>query len=147
MTKLVVDSVSGTIIDLDDCYLVDTEDLLSEEIRLVQEGSDEEIIGVARTSGRSLDAVLRTSGYGDVTVFNSVSYSPMHLRDEADACMDTGLFEEDSSEYRYMKWVRDQATDDELNIIGQLCLADDDAWKSFRTVFISNVYYFKTTDL
>lgn len=149
MTKLVIDIVSGTVIDLDSCYLVDTEDLLSEEIRLIEEGSDSDIIGVAITSGRSLDAILQTSGYGDVTIFNSVSYSPMHLRDEADAVIDsiTGLPEENEHIYSYLKWVRDQATDDDLNIIGQLCLADDDAWRTFRTVFMSNVFYFKTKDL
>ena len=149
MTKLVIDIVSGTVIDLDNCYLVNGEDLLSEEIRLIEEGSDSDIIGVAITSGRSLDAVLQTSGYGDVTVFNSVSYSPNHLRDEADAVIDSiaGLPEENEHIYSYLKWVRDQATDDDLNIIGQLCLADDDAWRTFRTVFMSNVFYFKTKDL
>ena len=149
MTRLVVDMVSGTVIDLDNCYLVNGEDLLQEEILLITEGSDSDIIDVARSAGRSLDALLETSGYGDLTVSNSVSYSPDNLRAEADAYLNasSGLPAENEDIYSYLKWVRDQATDDDLNIIGQLCLADDDAWKTYRTVFISNVFYFKTTDL
>ena len=54
--KLLIDSQSGTIVNADHCYIVDTDDLTSEESAL-EAFSDEEISNIARKHGISLQSM------------------------------------------------------------------------------------------
>lgn len=132
---LVIDATSGTILNLESCYIVYDEALTESEESILENGSDSEIGELAEQAGVPLfgDA-LEWIKYGRMT---SVSYGPSALRDEARAILDVMGPIIEQSERDSLQWVIDSASDEELAYIGQHILNDDAVWSGFQRNFLS----------
>lgn len=130
---LIIDAMTGTVLDMGDCYLVEDSNLTDEEEAMLDSGSDSLIGELARRAGIPLDGfALETLKYHRLT---SVSYGPSALRDEAEVLLEV-IPETDDPEdialHEGLKWMLTEATDDELSWLGQHILNDDSVWNGFR---------------
>ena len=66
MTKLVVHIGTGTIIDADECVIVDVEKLDDHDTTLVNDGDDSDVVEIAERLGKPLNLTDLTSQYGCV---------------------------------------------------------------------------------
>jgi len=58
MSKLIIDSVTGTILNMDGCYIVDTVELDDLDIEQLESGNDYNIADVAIAKGSLLTEAL-----------------------------------------------------------------------------------------
>lgn len=58
MSKLIIDSVTGTILNMDGCYIVDTVELSDLDIEQLESGNDDNIADVAIAKGSLLTEAL-----------------------------------------------------------------------------------------
>lgn len=126
--KLIIDATSGTVLNADDCYVVDAEDFPSEDL------SDTEIAFIAQEKGIAVRKIGADTGWGDNRYAYTVSYSPLSIKDEADAFLEGGIYEspEDEKYKRALEWARSEATLDELQSISNFVIGNDAAWDGFR---------------
>lgn len=135
-TKLLIDATTGTILDVSDCFIVDSDDLTKSEASALDEGTtDTEVGEIAKRRGKSLMEIGRDTGWGDNAYRYSVSYSPLSLKDEALSLIESGMYEEDEDEYKKLMWVT-EATHDQLESISYLIMGQDDLWTGFKENFI-----------
>ena len=132
--KLIIDATSGTIVDAENCYVVDTEQLSDIENDELENGSDEDIAHVAKTSGIPLKKIGSDTGWGDNAYRYTVSYSPLSIKDEADALLDGGIYQspEDDMYLKALEWARDEATLEQLTAVSDLSMSYDAMWDGFR---------------
>lgn len=131
MTKYIIDATNGTILNMNDCYIVDAE-LLGDDIML----SDSEAQQLANEHGISVAKMARDTGFGDNAYRYTVSYSPLSLKDEADAMLDGGIFNETDEEYKALLWVKDEATTEQLETIADMAMSNDSVWQEFKETLI-----------
>jgi len=136
MTKLIVDATNGTILNMNDCYIVDAE-LLGDDIVL----SDREVQELANEHGISVAKMARDTGFGDNAYRYTVSYSPRSIKDEADSLLDGGVFIEEDKEYKALLWVKDEATTEELETISDGAMSNDSVWQEFRETLIPEIMF------
>lgn len=101
-----------------------------------------EILDVATKDTESLDSVLHGCGFGDLDYSNSIAYSPVALRDEANALLDVGIYNgyDDPEFVRLaLEWCEKTATDQQLNYIASCILASDDAWSAYKKNFLEEL--------
>ena len=122
---LVIDKKTGTILDLDDCYVVEPDHLTEDSY------SDSEIGEIAEKHGRSLAQICKFTGYGDNRYSWSVSYSPKSIKDEADAWLEGGIYTETDKEYDALKWAL-SASEEELADVSNHIVTYDSVWDGFR---------------
>lgn len=132
--KLIIDATSGTVIDAENCYVVDTEQLSDIENAELTEGSDSEIANIARVSGISVKAMGDSTGWGDNAYRYTVSYSPLSIKDEADAILEGGIYQspEDDKYLKALEWARSEATLEQLRAVSDLSMSYDAMWDGFR---------------
>jgi hypothetical protein len=136
---LIIDAKTGTVLDSDDCYVVSQSQLEEDDLQAIESGSDSEISGIARRLGKSLSEIGSTTGWGDLTYATSISFSPLSLREEASVWLESGLSHhavEDEDIAEALEWCVTVANEDELNLIGQICVAENDLWEPYRDTFI-----------
>ena len=143
MSKLIVCNVTGTVIPLDDCYLIDTEMLSQGDSALLtdwdESGSDSIITELGTRVGKSVKEMLGSSGYGDATYANSVSYSPNSIRDEALVYVETwGDDWDDEQTSTALRWAID-ATPEELDEVSQYIMVSDDVWNGYKNNLITGL--------
>jgi hypothetical protein len=126
MTKLIVDATNGTILNMNDCYIIDAE-LLGDDIVL----SDREVQELANEHGISVAKMARDTGLGDNAYRYTVSYSPLSIKDEADSLLEGGVYEEGDREYEALVWAKDADLED-LRIISDSIMGQDAVWDGFR---------------
>ena len=136
MTKLIVDATNGTILNMNDCYIIDAE-LLGDDIVL----SDREVQELANEHGISVAKMARDTGFGDNAYRYTVSYSPRSIKDEADSLLDGGVFIEEDKEYKALLWVKDEATTEELETISDGAMSNDSVWQEFRETLIPEIMF------
>ena len=136
MTKLIVDATNGTILNMNDCYIIDAE-LLGDDIVL----SDREVQELANEHGISVAKMARDTGFGDNAYRYTVSYSPRSIKDEADSLLDGGVFIEEDKEYKALLWVKDEATPEELETITDGAMSNDSVWQEFRETLIPEIMF------
>jgi hypothetical protein len=138
MTKYIIDATNGTILNMNDCYIVDAE-LLGDDIML----SDSEAQQLANEHGISVAKMARDTGFGDNAYRYTVSYSPLSLRDEANMLIEGGIFTEEDEEHCALRWAGENAEIEELAEISEGIMAWDSIWQDFRTNFIPELvtYY------
>lgn len=136
---LIIDATTGTILDMDDCYIVEDASLTKDEEAMLDSGSDSLIGELAMSVGIPLNAeALEWVKYGRTT---SISYGPSALRDEAEVLLEVmgeetdGDDPEDVRMRGLLRWAHDDATDSELAYIAQHILGDDHAWDGYRENF------------
>ncbi len=125
---LVVHPGTGTILDMDECYII-------EDAHLDAELSDSEIGAIVEEKGRSLNGVLQETGYGDNKYRYTVSYSPFSLKDEADALIEGGIYTEEDDAYGALNWARD-ASPEELSMVSESIMSNESVWDDFRTFVV-----------
>lgn len=128
MTKLIVDATNGTILNMNDCYIVDAE-LLGDDIVL----SDREVQDLANEHGISVAQMARDTGFGDNAYRYTVSYSPLSIKDEAETLLDgVAYYEDDEIEKKALTWAHETATTDELRAVSDFIMGADSVWNGFR---------------
>lgn len=134
--KLLIDATTGTILDVDGCFIVDADDLTKSEATALDEGtSDTEIGEIAKRRGKALWDMGRDTGWGDNAYRYSISYSPLSLKDEAQSLIEGGVFDETDDEYKKLQWVI-SATTDQLESISYWIMDNDLVWSGFKDNFI-----------
>lgn len=126
MTHLIIHVGTGTIIDADECVIVNVEQLDDHDTALVTDGDDSDVVEIAERLGKPVNTT-------DLRWGNTVAFSPVALREEAEAILDAGIYEEGEVWYDAMKWCTETATDDQLNEVASYVLDDDDLWTTYRT--------------
>ena len=126
MTKLIIDATNGTILNMNDCYIVDAE-LLGDDIML----SDREAQEIANKHGISVAEMARDTGFGDNKYRYTVSYSPLSIKDEAYSLIEAGIYDEDDREYEALVWAKD-ANPEELEVVSESIMNQDAIWDGFR---------------
>ena len=130
MTKLVVHIGTGTIIDADECVIVDVEKLDDHDTALVNDGDDSDVVEIAERIGTPLNLT-------DLTFRNTVAFSPSALRSEAEEQLGQGYATDDS--IAYLTWCAEVATDDELNEVAGYILNDDGLWSEYNTTVMDGM--------
>ena len=130
MTKLVVHIGTGTIIDADECVIVDVEKLDDHDTALVNDGDDSDVVEIAERLGKPLNLT-------DLTYRNTVAFSPSALRSEAEEQLSQGYATDDS--IVYLTWCAEVATDDELNEVAGYILNDDGLWSEYNTTVMDGM--------
>ena len=126
MTKYIIDATNGTILNMNDCYIVDAE-LLGDDIML----SDSEAQQLANEHGISVAKMARDTGFGDNQYRYTVSYSPLSIKDEADSLLEGGIYTEGDREYEALVWAKD-ADPEDLRTISDSIMGGDAVWEGFR---------------
>lgn len=127
MTKYIIDAVTGTILDMDSCYIVDAE-LLGDDLMM----TDSEAGELANEHGISVAKMTRDTGFGDNSYSYTVSYSPLSIKDEASALLDGGVYDEDDREKKALTWASETATPEQLALISNFIMGQDSVWDGFR---------------
>ena len=131
MTKLIVHIGTGTIIDADECVIVDVEKLDDHDTTLVNDGDDSDVVEVAERLGKPLNLT-------DLTYRNTVAFSPSALRSEAEEQLSNG-YATDDDVIAYLTWATEVATDDELNEVAGYILNDDGLWGEYNTTVMDGM--------
>ena len=146
MSKIIVCNTTGTVVPLEDCYLIDTEMLSADDSTLLSEwdesGSDSIITELGKKVGTKVETMLSVSGYGDMTYANSVSYSPLSLKDESEALIDIeewDKYDEHEIIKAAIEWVYNTATTEELNEVSQYIMVSDDVWDGYKSNMIQGL--------
>ena len=135
MTKLIVDATNGTILNMNDCYIVDAE-LLGDDIVL----SDREVQDLANKHGISVAQMARDTGFGDNKYRWTVSYSPLSIKDEVDAWIEGGVYTNDDDEYPALLWAKD-ASEEDLSIVSDTIMSNDGVWDDFRNNLLESLFW------
>lgn len=138
MTKLIVHIGTGTIIDADECLVVDTDNFDDHDrSRLCDdEYFDENVIcELAERLGRPVN----TSVPVDVTFGNAIIFSPSAMREEARELI--ALSEPTEEALQALLYIAGIASDDELHMAGQFILGDDAMWDNYNQSFMDGVRY------
>ena len=141
MTKLIVDATNGTILNMNDCYIIDA-DLLGDDIVL----SDREVQDLANEHGISVAKMARDTGFGDNAYRYTVSYSPLSIKDEAESLLEGGVYDDPSdAEYKNaLKWASETATREQLERISDIIMGHDSVWNEFRdNIFETLMWVYK----
>lgn len=131
--KLIIDAESGTIVSVENCYIVDTEQLSDIENSELEDGSDTQITDIALRHGYSVHRMCRDTGWGDNSYRHTVSYSPLSIKDEADSLLEDGIYEspEDEKYKQVLEWARTATTED-LAAVSNFAMSNDHVWDGFR---------------
>ena len=131
MTKLVIHIGTGTIIDADECVIVDVEKLDDHDTALVNDGDDSDVVEIAGRLGKPLNLT-------DLSFRNTVAFSPSSLRSEAEEALSQG-FATDDDDIAYLTWTAEVATDDELSGVADYILNDDTMWNEYNTTVMDGM--------
>jgi hypothetical protein len=151
MSKVIICGTTGTVVTLEDCYIVDTSMLSQPDLELlISDPTDSELSKLAEKTGKKLEPMLSAGNYGDVTYANSVSYSPLSLKDEAEVLIDIqqwDMYDEQESVKAALEWAYNKATVEELDDVSKYIMVSDDVWDGYKTNMIQGLmsyWYFKT---
>jgi hypothetical protein len=131
MTKLVIHIGTGTIIDADECVIVDVEKLDDHDTALVNDGDDSDVVEIAERLGKPLNLT-------DLSFRNTVAFSPSSLRSEAEEAISQG-FATDDDDIAYLTWTSEVATDEELSSVADYILNDDTMWNEYNTTVMDGM--------
>ena len=131
MTKLVIHVGTGTIIDADECVIVDVEKLDDHDTALVNDGDDSDVVEIAGRLGKPLNLT-------DLSFRNTVAFSPSSLRSEAEEALSQG-FATDDDDIAYLTWTSEVATDEELSSVADYILNDDTMWNEYNTTVMDGM--------
>lgn len=131
MTKLIVHIGTGTIIDADECVIVDVEKLDDHDTALVNDGDDSDVVEIAERLGKPLNLT-------DLSFRNTVAFSPSSLRSEAEEALSQGFYTDDD-DIAWLTWTSEVATDDELSSVADYILNDDTLWGEYNTTVMDGM--------
>ena len=132
MSKMLINLNDGTVCELANTVIVDTEKLNEEGKALLNEWSEGGNDGDAMSLGEKYGTPLERFTDNDLTYVNSIAFSVKALRDEITDRLDSGY---ESAEYRFAK----ELTDDQLNELGQYILSSDYLWNVYTEELLSGI--------
>lgn len=141
MTKLLIDAQTGTILQVEHCFIVETDDLDEDQDTILESGSDTEISDLARATGISLKEMGQDTGWGDNKYAFTVSYSPKSIRDEAFAMLDNHIYEPEDEHYHVVKWTAYEATDEQLAEVGAMICGSDATWDDYTNNIMGDLVF------
>lgn len=126
--RYIVHIGTGTVIDADECVMVDVPDDVIEE--MTKHGGDDyfddqRICELAEVNGEPINGT-------DLTWGNCMAFSPISLREEAGELLDSGAYDSEGNQREALEWCVNTATDAQLNGVASYILDDDDLWTTFR---------------
>lgn len=143
MSKLIIDATTGTVLNVEQCFLVDTDNLSASDSELLDNASDSELGELAQRAGKSILVSFGSdTGWGDNKYRYTVSYSPMSIRDEADSMLDGGIYEDDEDQKDALRWALREASDEELGNISDFIMGADHVWDGFRENLMEGLMFF-----
>lgn len=131
MTKLIVHIGTGTIIDANECVIVDVDRLDDHDTTLVNDGDDSDVVEIAERLGKPLNLT-------DLSFRNTVAFSPSSLRSEAEEALSQGFYTDDD-DIAWLTWTSEVATDDELSSVADYILNDDTLWGEYNTTVMDGM--------
>lgn len=131
MTKLIIHIGTGTIIDANECVIVDVDRLDDHDTTLVNDGDDSDVVEIAERLGKPLNLT-------DLSFRNTVAFSPSSLRSEAEEALSQG-FATDDDDIAYLTWTAEVATDEELSSVADYILNDDTMWNEYNTTVMDGM--------
>lgn len=146
-TTLIIDSVTGTILNLEDCYVVNPYDLSEEQLETLDNGPDSSIGEIAEKNGKSLRKILSDTGYGDNKYRWTVSYSPDSLSEEFEELLASGYLSDDTYVFKAVAWYLNHATDEQKSEFSDWVMSYESVWESFRETLFEAItdYYNEET--
>lgn len=125
MGKLIIDTQTGTILNIEHCYIIEDTETIEDN------PTTDELQAIADRSGIYINKMGFDTGWGDNTYRYTVSYSPKSIKDEADSILEGGIYEEGDREYEALVWAKDADLAD-LADISDSIMAQDGVWNGFR---------------
>lgn len=125
MAKIIYHKGTGTYFGLDDDVVIIDLDRIPEKIDA--EVMDNEGDEIATYWGQPLRL-------NDMTPYNTMSFSPTALRDEAEYHLNSGAYTDESDDKAALEWVCN-ASDDELNQVAAYILNGDNIWTMWKSEF------------
>jgi hypothetical protein len=135
MSKLIIDAMTGTILNAETCYIIDATDLTDEDF------TDREIAELADRCGKSIQKMGTDTGWGDNSYRYTVSYSPLSIKDESNSLIEGGIYEEKDKEYDAIMWAQETATQQQLETIADWAMAHGSTWDGFRENLMDALMY------
>ena len=139
--KLIIDKTTGTVLNVEGCVIVETDDLDDHDSHLLDEASDSELSSIGERYGISIQQMGTDTGWGDNKYRYTVSYSPISIRDEVDAWIEGGIYFAGDTEWDALHWVRDNATQDDLESICYSIMSNDGVWDGFRNNLMESLMF------
>lgn len=143
MSKIIINIKDGTVVDLHDSVIVDLDRLNEEQKALYEEweqgGNDGDACELGKQAGKDLYGILSGCGFGDLNYGNSISYSPLGVRDEIQAKLDSLKASGDTDELleQASKW-----TQAELEEFGSYAIQSEYLWQTWNEDFTDNLRSF-----
>lgn len=131
MTKYIIHPGTLTIINADECLVLDLDTDLTPEEREQLDGDDyfddALIASIAEERGKKFPGT-------DLTTSNSISFSPSCLRAEAEYLLEDYLGDDIEGDLnnQAVTWCADKATDEQLNFIAGYILNGFSEWSTFN---------------
>lgn len=142
MTKFIVHTGTGTIIDASECVIIDTEDFsgsFTDTLTGDEYFDDGTVCEYAEEHGKPVN----TSLSADTNYGNIISFSPSTLREEARVLLGLKKYEHDKEITDALSYLCEVATDTELQSIGSYILSDDKLWGEYNPALISGALWGK----
>lgn len=130
MSNHIIIHKDGSVIPLEGAYLVDLDNLDPIGQKLWDEwnaSGNDEFARDLTAEGKDLNRVLSNIGHGDLNYGNAISFSPEGLREEFQAKLDSGVWDDDPAYQRALKF-----TDEELEAYGSYILGQDYIWNVYN---------------
>lgn len=138
-TTLIIDLVTGTILNLEDCYVVNPYDLSEDQLETLDNGPDSSIGEIAEKNGKSLRTILSDTGYGDNKYRWTVSYSPDSVSEEFEELLAGGYLADDDYEFKAVAWYLNHATDEQKSQFSNWVMSYESVWETFRSTLLEAI--------
>ena len=130
MSKLLINKLDGTVCELANTVVVDTDKLDDEGKAILKDWDESGADSFATQLGEKYGKALERFVDNDLTLANSMSFSPKALRDEFKNSHLT-----DIPEFK----LGEQLTDDQLEELGQYILSSDYLWNVYQEELLSGI--------
>lgn len=141
--KLIMDATTGTVLNVENCYVVDVEDLDESDSKILDEANDSEVATIAKKYGLPIVVWGHDTGWGDNQYRYTVSYSPLSIMDEARSLIDAGMYDENEDEYAILSWVINDATQEDLKEVTDWIMNYDSVWDGYKNNVLEGIRDFQ----
>jgi hypothetical protein len=135
--KLIIDAQTGTILNVDNCYVVDTEDLPNEDS--LDTASDSEIAEIAEKYGTAVWKIGEDTGWGDNKYRWCVSYSPKSIHEEAEGYLDGSFVDESDDEYKAVVWLTNDSTQQQREELSRWIVSNYYVWDEYKSNLLTTL--------
>ena len=135
MSKLIIDTQTGTILNIEHCYIVEAKELSEDDFTC------SELQEVADRAGISISTMGRDTGWGDNKYSYAVSYSPKSIHDECLMFLDGGIYDETDREWHAVKWVLETATQEQVEDLSSSIMSHDNVWNEYRSNLMETLMF------